>query len=321
MSASTHTEVELDLRISTKADVADGVVMIELAAPDGSELPAWTPGSHVDLVVRDGLERQYSLCGDPADRSVWRIAVLREPGSRGGSEHVHVNLHVDAVQRVRGPRNHFGLVPSPRYLFIAGGIGITPIMPMIARAEADGAQWHLVYGGRSRASMAFAEELATQYPERVDIVPHDERGLLPLREIAGEPMSNTQVYCCGPEPLLVAIEEVTAGWPPGSLHLERFAPRQVETFDPDGKFVVELAASGMELTVHPDESILDVLMDNGIDIDTSCTEGVCGTCETRVLSGVPDHLDSVLTPDEQAANDTMFVCVSRARSPRLVLDL
>ena len=321
MSASIHAEIDLELRVASKQEVADGVVMIELTSFDGTELPVWTPGSHIDLVLGNDLERQYSLCGDPADRTTWRVAVLRERNSRGGSEFVHDGLKIGAKQQVRGPRNHFELAPSPAYLFVAGGIGITPILPMIAAAKSAGADWRLMYGGRSRASMAFAAELVERDPDRVEVVPQDEAGLLPLEAIAGTPQADTLVYCCGPEPLLTAVETVCSAWPVGSLHVERFAPRKVDAFDPDSPFVVELSLSDIEFTVNPGETILEALVDNGIEVDTSCTEGVCGTCETRVLEGIPDHLDSVLSPEERAANDTMFVCVSRSRCPRLVLEL
>ncbi len=268
-----------------------------------------------------GLVRQYSLCGDPRDRSVWRVAILREPESRGGSAHVHESLQQGDDVEVRGPRNHFELAPAPRYVFVAGGIGITPILPMIDAADAAGAEWELHYGGRSRRSMAFLESLEETTGSRVTLHPQDEVGLIDLDALLGSPLPDTLVYCCGPEPLLLAVEQRCADWPSGSLRVERFAPKDVGEPVLTGAFEVELALSGLSLTVPPDKSVLEVVEDAGISVLSSCTEGTCGTCETTVLSGEVDHRDSLLTPAEQAANDTMFICVSRAACPKLVLEL
>jgi ferredoxin-NADP reductase len=319
---STSDEVDLRLTVSRREAVADGVVAIELADPSGAELPAWAPGAHVDLRLGPGLVRQYSLCGDPADRAGWRIAVLREPDGRGGSQYVHDKLHEGVHVDVRGPRNHFPLEPSPRYLFIAGGIGITPIMPMVAAAASAGAEWELHYGGRSLSSMAFRTDLSEAYGTRVTVHPQDEVGLLDLDTILGGPRPGTLLYCCGPEPLLRAVERrCAAAWPEGALHVERFSPKEQGEPLRHEAFEVELAQSGLTVTVPVDRSILDVVEAAGIQVLSSCQEGTCGTCETAVLAGEVDHRDSLLTPDERAANDTMFICVSRAACPRLVLDL
>ncbi|WP_431927153.1 PDR/VanB family oxidoreductase [Amycolatopsis tucumanensis] len=315
------TEVELDVLLERKEELAAGVVRLTLRHPAGEPLPEWDPGAHLDLVLGEGLVRQYSLCGDPADRGVLQVAVLREPDGRGGSAWVHDRLSTGDTVRIRGPRNHFRLVDSPRYLFVAGGIGITPIVPMIARAEASGADWRLVYGGRSRASMAFREELVARYGDRVEIRPQDETGLLDLDELLGAPHDGVAVYCCGPEPLLAAVEQRCAAWPPGSLHVERFSPKAGADAGERTTFEVELAASGRTVTVPPDKSILAAVEEAGVSVLSSCQEGTCGTCETPVLDGVPDHRDSLLTESERAANDTMMICVSRSCGPRLVLDL
>ncbi|AIJ24306.1 PDR/VanB family oxidoreductase [Amycolatopsis methanolica] len=315
------TEVELDVLLERKEELAAGVVRLTLRHPAGDPLPEWEPGAHLDLVLGEGMVRQYSLCGDPADRGVLQVAVLREPDGRGGSAWVHDRLSTGDTVRVRGPRNHFRLVDSPRYLFVAGGIGITPIVPMIVRAEASGADWRLVYGGRSRASMAFREELVARYGDRVDIRPQDETGLLDLGELLGAPRDGVAVYCCGPEPLLAAVEQRCAVWPPGSLHVERFSPKAGADAGERTTFEVELAASGRTVTVPPDKSILAAVEEAGVSVLSSCQEGTCGTCETPVLDGVPDHRDSLLTDEERAANDTMMICVSRSCGPRLVLDL
>lgn len=323
MSAPTvpQAELELDVVLAGKVVLADGVVRLTLRHPEDEPLPPWEPGAHLDLMVRPDLVRQYSLCGDPADRSVLRVAVLREPDGRGGSRHVHDSLSDGDRIRIRGPRNHFTLVDAQRYLFIAGGIGITPIVPMVAAAQQRGADWRLVYGGRSRASMAFREELSVRYGERVTVHPQDETGLLDLDTLLGEPREGTAVYCCGPEPLLAAVEQRCAAWPSGALHVERFSPKAGVDDGVRTTFEVELAQSGRTITVPEDSSILHAIEDAGITVLSSCQEGTCGTCETPVLEGVPDHRDSLLTEEEQAANDTMMICVSRCRGSKLVLDL
>ena len=318
---STHDEVERDVVVTERREEADGVVVLTLELTDGSDLPAWTPGAHTDLLLGDGLVRQYSLCGDPADRRRWQVAVLLEPQSRGGSSFVHAELAEGAKLRVRGPRNHFSLAPAKSYLFVAGGIGITPILPMLAAAEAEGAEWRLVYGGRTRASMAFRAELTELYGERVDVRPQDETGLLDLDGLLGIADSETLVYCCGPEPLLGAVEAACGHWRSGALHVERFAPKKIAEPVRQESFEVELAESGMVLTVPPERSVLEIIAEAGVTVLSSCTEGTCGTCETTVLDGVPEHRDSLLSDDERAANDTMFICVSRSCSPRLVLEL
>ncbi len=305
---------EFSLLVDRKEFLADGVVGLTLRCPNGEALPSWDPGAHIDLILTDELTRQYSLCGDPHDTKTFRLAVLRNADGRGGSAHVHDNLTEGQLVRVRGPRNNFRLVEAEQYLFIAGGIGITPILPMIAQVAARGRRWRLVYGGRTRSAMAFREELEAL--THVEIHPQDERGLLDLPTVLARPAPDTAIYCCGPEPLLTAVENHC---PPGALHLERFAPRASTAVST--RFEVELAQTGTVLTVPPDRSIVDVLDDSGRSVLYSCREGTCGTCETTVLSGKPDHRDSILTDAEQAAGDTMMICVSRSHSPRLVLDL
>ncbi len=314
-------ELETAVRVAGKRHVADGVVALTLRPTDGRPLPAWAPGAHVDLLLGGGVpNRQYSLCGDPADRGAYRLGILRDADGGGGSRHVHDHLAEGDVVRVRGPRNNFALAPSPRYLFVAGGIGITPILPMVAAAEAAGTDWRLVYGGRQRASMAFLPELAA-HGDRVSVRPQDETGLLDLPALLGTPQPDTLVYCCGPEPLLAAVEQHCAGWPEGALHLERFAARPLSPPVRAEAFDVELARSGLTLTVPPQRSVLEVVEAAGVGVLSSCTEGTCGTCETAVLAGRPYHRDSVLTPAERAAGDCMLICVSRSCGDRLVLDL
>ena len=314
------TVYEAELVVGSREFAADGVLALTLRHPLGEDLPAWEPGAHVDVVLGPELERQYSLCGNPADRSAWRIAVLRESAGRGGSAHVHGQLGQGDKIRVRGPRNHFALKAAPRYRFIAGGIGITPVLPMLAAAEAAGADWTLLYGGRSRRSMAFVEELRSTYGDRVRIAPQDETGLLDLGAELGTPDSGTLVYCCGPGALLDAVEERCRTWPQGALHLERFQPKVQETGG-DTEFEVVLDRSARSVTVPADVSVLDAVRAAGVEVLFSCTEGTCGTCETDVLEGTPDHRDSVLTNEEREAGETMMICVSRCAGKRLVLDL
>ncbi|TVT23901.1 PDR/VanB family oxidoreductase [Amycolatopsis acidiphila] len=317
---AVEREYEADVVVETRDVPAEDVVTLTLREVGGRPLPSWEPGAHVDLILAEGLVRQYSLCGDPADQHVWRLGVLREPESRGGSAQIHDRLHPGTRVRVRGPRNHFPLLASPRYLFIAGGIGITPILTMIAAVDAAGADWHLVYGGRRRASMAFLDELAG-YGGRITVAPQDRTGLLDLDSLLGTPRADTLVYCCGPEPLLAAVEARCEGWPAGSLHVERFTAKPLTDPVISGSFEVVLRKSELTLTIPPDRSVLEVVEEAGVDVLMSCSEGTCGTCETPVLEGEPDHRDSVLTPDERAANHCMMICVSRSRTPRLVLDI
>ncbi|MEU9732824.1 PDR/VanB family oxidoreductase [Streptomyces sp. NPDC048002] len=305
-----------ELVVQRRKSVADGVLELTLRDPGGEPLPEWTPGAHIDLLLAPGLERQYSLCGDPADRGSWRVAVLREPGGRGGSAFVHEELREGDRVGARGPRNHFPLRPAPRYRFVAGGIGITPILPMLAAAEAAGAEWTLLYGGRTRASMAYVEELR-RYGDRVVLAPQDECGLLDVAGVFDGSGAGALVYCCGPGPLLDAVQALA---PAGVLHVERFRPEEQQGRK-DGEFEVVLARSGRSLTVPAGRSVLDTVRAAGVEVLYSCAEGTCGTCETDVVEGVPDHRDSVLGEAERAAGETMLICVSRCRGKRLVLDL
>ncbi|MGE2836871.1 PDR/VanB family oxidoreductase [Mycobacterium sp. SMC-4] len=315
-------EYEADVVVAGKDFIADGVAALTLKEVGDHPLPDWTPGSHIDLIMSSGLVRQYSLCGDPGDRDTWRIAVLREPDerSRGGSIYVHDTLEPGAELRIRGPRNHFQLTASPNYLFIAGGIGITPIRAMLAEAEAAGANWKLFYGGRSTESMAFLDELAP-YGDRVEFWAQEQRGLLDLEYILGTPQADTLVYCCGPQGLLTAVEERCTAWPAGALRLERFSSSTVETEWVNTPIEVELAQQGVTLTVPADQTVLEAIEAHGVDVMSSCQSGMCGTCETPVLDGIPEHRDDVLTHEERERNDCMMICVSRSRSDRLVLDI
>ncbi|MTD52886.1 PDR/VanB family oxidoreductase [Amycolatopsis pithecellobii] len=315
------TTETFELVVLGKETVADDVVRLTLGRPDRGELPVWQPGAHLDLHLGEPpVIRQYSLCSSPTRRDHYQVAVLREPDSRGGSAYVHNRLSRGDTLQVSLPRNNFGQIGAKRYVFVAGGIGITPILPMIEAAQRAGADWTLLYGGRTAASMAFTTELLAAGQQRVCLRPQDEYGLLDLAGLLAEPTPDTAVYCCGPEPLLRAVEAHCASWPAGSLQVERFSPAD-ETLDgPTTEFDVEFAQSGVTLTIPADRSIIEIADEAGIPVIYNCEEGTCGVCETPVLDGEPDHRDSVLTEQERQSGSCMMICVSRARSARLVLD-
>jgi ferredoxin-NADP reductase len=317
---ATDLEHDRELVVKSRTDVAPGIVALELGTLDGSELPLWQPGSHIDVVLDGATVRQYSLCGDPTDRSIYRIAVLREEAGRGGSVRAHEHLLPGTPVITRGPRNHFAFEIAPKYRFIAGGIGITAILPMVRAAEAAGAEWKLAYAGRAPEGMAFAQELADDYPGKVELFTR-ATGRMDIAAQLANPDPVTDIYCCGPEPLMTAVEQASAGWLPGALHLERFVPRELGAPLRAEAFEVDLLLTGKTVTVEPGVTILEAVEKAGALVLSSCQEGTCGTCETPVLEGTVDHRDSVLTADEQAANDTMMICVSRAACARLVLEL
>lgn len=321
MAVTGRDEAHLHLRVRRHDAAAEGVVVLELEHPSSDPLPSWSPGAHVDLCLPNGLIRQYSLCGSPADLSTYRFGILREPASRGGSSYIADEVAAGAVIEVKGPRNHFPLLPAESYIFIAGGIGITPLLPMIDAAQAAGVPWELHYGGRSRASMGFLDEIATLPDGRVRLYPQDEVGLIDLASVLGEHRPGSLVYSCGPGSLLEAIEERTALWPEGCVHMERFEPKEFDEPVSTESFEVELADTGTVLVVPPDKSVLEVLRDADVEVYSSCQDGTCGTCETTVLAGEVEHRDSIMSAEEQAANDRMYICVSRAACPRLVLEL
>lgn len=312
----------LPMIVTDISPLTEATLKLCLAAADGAALPAWQAGAHIDLhlpTASGDVIRQYSLCGDPQNDREYQVAVLRADESRGGSAFVHQGLARGARLDIGPPRNHFELQPAPSYLFIAGGIGITPLLPMIARAQADGADWALLFCARSQDNMPFGADLRAAYPDRV--VLHDSARLgradLAARIAALDPA--THIYCCGPEAMIETLERIGADLGAGRIHVERFAPRDID-HTADDSFEVEFARSGHVVTIAAGQSILDVAEDLGLDIDSSCQEGTCGSCETRVISGIPDHRCSVLTAREKAENQSMMVCVSRACSKRLVLD-
>ncbi|MFF1376142.1 PDR/VanB family oxidoreductase [Streptomyces sp. NPDC058308] len=291
--------------------VAEDVVSLHLRGATGPLAP-WEPGAHVDIALPNWLTRQYSLCGDPADRDAYRVAIRYDPLSRGGSEYIHRFLRRGRTLDVSLPRNHFPLAPAPEYLFVAGGIGVTAVLPMLNAATASGVPAALLYVGRSTATMPFAGELASRYGDRVRIVATREQGRPDLPALHATLGPRTLVYCCGPASMLTAAE---AAFPAERLRTERFHP-QPRRFGPDAEFEAVCARSGRTVRVPADESLLDALTHAGRPLPTGCREGVCGSCELTVLEGDPDHRDDIGAPAGR-----MYACVSRARSPRLVLDL
>ncbi|MGW2210509.1 PDR/VanB family oxidoreductase [Streptomyces sp. NPDC001781] len=303
----------LRLLLTGHERVADGVVRLRL---EGGDLPAWEPGAHLDLVLPSGLVRQYSLCGDPADSSAYEVAARLVGDGRGGSREVHERLAVGAELEVRGPRNRFPLVAAPAYVFVAGGIGITPVLPMLrALAGAVDVDVRLLYCGRTRASMPFLAEAAALAGDGCTVVAEDEDGRPDLTGLLTGLPEGAVVYCCGPEELMAAVE---AELPEGTaLHLERFAPRTAG--GSDGAFEVELRRSGRTVTVPAGSTVLAAVRRELPDTQYSCEQGFCGTCQQRVLEGEVDHRDELLTDGER--DDSMLICVSRAVGERLVLDM
>lgn len=308
-----------DVRIAEIVEEAQDVRSLLLERVDGADFPAWEPGAHIDLEIRAGLVRQYSLCGALGDARRWRVTILRDPKSRGGSIAIHDDLNPGDIVRMGEVRNNFPLVEAQDYRLIAGGVGITPFLPIIERLNALGKPWHLLYGGRTRASMAFAEAL--EQSGRVSIRPEDVYGLLDLPGFIGAYQSGKVVYCCGPEPLIKAVEATCAGWPEEAVQIERFRPSEDINHAGDTSFEVELKHSGQVVTVAPGQSIADALEAINVHIPRSCNEGTCGTCITRLLAGTPDHRDSFLRPKQREEGKRIMACCSRALSPRLVLDL
>ncbi|MGW6659657.1 PDR/VanB family oxidoreductase [Rhodococcus sp. NPDC055024] len=313
---------------------ADGVLGLTLRAEDGAPLPSWTAGAHLDVVLPSGTIRQYSLCG-PDDSSDYSIAVLREAAGRGGSAEIHDTALVGRVLQIAGPRNHFTLDDAARYIFVAGGIGITPVLAMVREASSRGAEWELHYGGRSRDSLAFTGELAalaSSWRGKLRTYSDDVEGPLPLKHIVSGAADGAVIYACGPGGMLEALAELVEHERPDvPLRFERFSAAAVTPDEPSeasvttgadaGTFEVELAQAGVTVMVSPGQTILEAVRAAVPDVMSSCEEGFCGTCEARVLDGVPVHRDSILSLREKEQNATMMICVSGCASPRLVLDL
>ncbi|WP_229663281.1 PDR/VanB family oxidoreductase [Microbacterium album] len=310
----------LTLQVAERVDEADGVAGLILTDPQGLPLPEWTPGAHVDVHLdrpgRPGIVRQYSLCGDPADRSRYRIAVLLEPQGEG-SAHIHQSVRPGQLVRVSPPRNHFAFEPAERVVFVAGGIGITPLLPMLHAAEAAGTDWHLHYAGREPGTMAFGESLA-RFGERVTVYASSRGERMAVPAIVAE-AGRAPIYACGPARLLDALEQ--AAGQDTDLRVERFENANEVTLETDHEFEVHLELTGTTLTVKPGETILEKVVEAGVPAPSSCRGGTCGTCETFVLEGEPDHRDAVLNAKEREESEVMMICVSRCKGKRLVLEL
>lgn len=318
LALAAHEQI-LQVRVRALIWEAPGVLSLQLAAPDGSALPPFAPGAHIDLTLPDGTLRQYSLCGDPGDTSSYRIGVRAVSGGLS-SGFVHRKLRPGELLTISAPRNNFPLVDSVSYIFIAGGIGITPLIPMMRQASKKRRRWTLLYCNRRTEDAPFLAEIKRLGGE-ISLHASEAGTRLDAAQRLATMQDNTMVYCCGPERLMTAVQQATAAWPDGSVHFEWFTPRSRPADETSGAFEVVCLRSGVTLTVSPDRSVLAALREAGIELPSSCEQGICGTCEVRVTSGEVDHRDSILSTAEQAASQTMMVCVSRARSPRLVLDI
>jgi vanillate O-demethylase ferredoxin subunit len=315
----------LRVRVQRKAAEADGICSFELVSADEISLPRFSPGSHVNVHVPGGPIRSYSLCNDPEETHRYLIAVLEDPASRGGSRAMHRRVLEGDILEITTPRNHFELVDGNRHLLLAGGIGITPMLSMAECLSATKSEFELHYCTRSPARTAFLERIEhSQYADRTHF--HFDDGdpvqLLNVATVVGAPTPGTHLYVCGPKGFIQAVLDhaEARSWPEGQVHFELFSGEAGPTAE-DRPFEVELLRSGRVVLVSRDRSVVDALADVGVQVAVSCEQGICGTCLTRVASGVPDHRDSYLTPAEHAANDFFTPCCSRAKSPRLVLDL
>ena len=316
----------LTVRVARKADEAVDIRTFELVDVAGAALPSFSAGSHVDVQLPNGLTRQYSLCNDPTETHRYLLGVLRDPASRGGSLTMHELVREGDVLQISVPKNHFPLAhDARRSLLLAGGIGVTPILCMAERLAMTGAPFEMHYCTREPARTAFRSRIAAAaYAPQVHF--HFDDGAagqkLDIPALLKKPEPGVHLYVCGPKGFMDAVlsHARANGWPEGQLHFEFFA---ADTRAPDGEtaFQVKLASSGRIVDVPPEQSVVQALADAGVMVQTSCEQGVCGTCLTHVLEGEPDHRDLYLTPEEQAANDQFTPCCSRARSALLVLDL
>jgi vanillate monooxygenase ferredoxin subunit len=316
----------LTVRVARKSAEALDICSLELVSPDGTPLPAFSAGSHIDVHLPNGLTRQYSLCNDPAEGHRYLIGVLKDPASRGGSMAVHESVHEGDMLSISAPKNHFALAhEAQESLLLAGGIGITPILCMAQRLSVAGAHFELHYGARSRERMAFQGRIArSSFADRAafHFDDGDDHQKMNLDALLASPHGGKHLYVCGPKGFMDAVlaKARASGWAEPQLHYEFFSAEVVKSAS-DGTFEVKLASSGKRILVGKDQTVVQALAAAGILVQTSCEQGVCGTCLTRVLEGEPDHRDMYLTPEEQAANEQFLPCCSRAKSACLVLDL
>lgn len=318
---STDEREKIPVRLQTIAYATQDIQVYQFVRPDGGSLPAFTPGAHVDVHLPNGMTRSYSLLDAGLARDRYVIGVKRDPKSRGGSRYMHEHLRVGMTLSLSAPRNHFPLTEDAAHtVLIAGGIGITPILCMAHRLDCIGASWELWYACRSQADVAFLPELK-RFGGRVHLhLDEEAKTILDIPAVIAAAPAGAHFYCCGPSPMLAAYEAAASVRAPETVHLERFGA--APAFNPTGDgFIVELARSGIELVVPTESTLLEVLTNHGISIDSSCQAGICGCCEVAVLDGEVDHRDEVLTASARASNKSMMACCSRAKSARLVLDL
>ena len=315
----------LTVRIAKRVQEATDIVCLELIPTDLDFLPAFTAGAHIDIEIKPGVVRQYSLCNNPSEQNRYQIAVLRDPQSRGGSIGVHEELKEGQAVSISAPRNLFELGTHANTLLLAGGIGITPILCMAEELSARGAEFTMHYGARSQDRAAFLKRISgSSFGTRVHTHFDDgeDEQKLNLRAVLGACSSDTHLYVCGPTGFIEAVKKTAQelGWATERVHLEYFGAAPVEPAG-NGNFEVKLARSGKTIAVEPHETISQALFNNGIDHETSCCQGACGSCMTRVLEGEVDHRDKYLTDKEKAESKYMLICCSRAKSPVLVLDM
>lgn len=316
----------ISVRVARKLREAVDICTFELVAEDGAPLPAFSAGSHVDVHLPGGLTRQYSLCNDSTESHRYLIGVLRDPASRGGSQAMHDQVQEGQQLQISAPHNHFPLAhDASRHLLLAGGIGVTPILCMAERLANAGANFEMHYCTRSLERTAFHQRItASGFAPKVHF--HFDDGAaqqkLDIAALLAAPASGVHLYVCGPKGFMDAVLNTgrAQGWPEDQLHYEFFAGA-VTLSESDASFEVQIASSGQIVVVPRDKTVVQALAEAGVDVQVSCEQGVCGTCLTRVIEGIPEHKDLYLTPEEQAANDQFTPCCSRSRSPRLVLDL
>jgi ferredoxin-NADP reductase len=310
----------IEVRLTAIRYAARDTYLFEFTRLDGRPLPSYTPGAHIDVHLPNGIIRQYSLTEAEPDPATYTIGVKRDPASRGGSRYAHDELRVGKTLKISAPRNNFPLVEDAGHVVLfAGGIGITPIWCMAQRLAKLGRSWKLHYACRSRADTAFLKPLTAMGSAEFHFDEESGGKFLDVAAIVAALPKDSHLYCCGPMPMLKAFEAATADWPREQIHVEYFTPKQEAA--KAGGFTVELARSGKEFVIPEGKSILQVLLDAGVDVDYSCELGICGACEQRVISGIPEHRDAILTEEEQASNTKVMICCAGCKSDRLVLDL
>jgi vanillate O-demethylase ferredoxin subunit len=316
----------INIKVQNRVNLADGIVGLTLVTLDGTDLPAFTAGAHIDVELPNKLVRQYSLSNQPTDRHQYQIGVLLDPSSRGGSKSVHEDLQEGSRLRISKPHNHFPLADADHSILLAGGIGITPILCMAKQLSSQSKSFDMHYCTRTKSAMAYNSELAaSNFSDHVYF--HYDNGTedqkLDIEKVLATPKANTHIYVCGPKGFMdfVINSAHQLGWPADSIHFEFFSGAQPEHQDGDHPFQVKINSTGQLIDVSIDETIVQALTNNGVNVPTSCEQGICGTCITGILDGTPDHRDMYFTDKEKEANNQLIVCCSRSTSPLLVLDL